>query len=89
MSPSEPIKKRIDQTSAGLRDALFLAIERVRDGDMPAEDAKAIANLSREICGTVKLEMAVAKLRTDYPADTKLVIPSPLQLGQPVSIEKK
>lgn len=32
-----PAGKRIERTSAGLRDALFDAIERVRDGEMMAE----------------------------------------------------
>lgn len=71
----------IQRTSAGLRDALFDTIERVRSGDMMAEDAKAIAGLSQQICNTVSLEIAVAKLRTEYPADAKLMVPSALPLG--------
>lgn len=72
---------RVERTSAGLRDALFDAIERVRDGEMDATEAKAISALASQICSTVDLEIKVAKLRTDYPADTKLVIPGPLSLG--------
>lgn len=74
-------KNRIERTSAGLRDALFDAIEKVRDGDMSCEDAVAIAKTAQQICSTVQLEIQVAKLRTEYPADAKLIIPSPLQLG--------
>lgn len=77
------VKKPIARTSAGLRDALFDAIEKVRDGDMVAEDAKAVAGLAAQICNTVQLEIQVAKLRTEYPADSKLVLPSALALGIP------
>lgn len=60
---------------------LFESIEMLRKGDIEANDGKAIAALAREICNTVSLEIEVAKLRTQYPADTKLIVPSPLQLG--------
>lgn len=73
---------RIQRTSAGLRDSLFDAIEKVRDGDLDADQAKAIGGLAQQICNTVSLEIDVAKLRTQYPADAKLVVPSPLQLGE-------
>lgn len=76
-------QKKIGRTSAGLRDALFDAIEMVRSGDMSSGDAQAIALLSGSICKTVQLEIEVAKLRTEYPADAKLIIPTPLTLGEP------
>lgn len=76
-------KKQITRTSAGLRDALFDAIEKVRDGDMLAEDAKAISGLAAQICNTVQLEVKVAELRTQYPSDAKMIVPSPLALGNP------
>lgn len=85
----EVAKASIKRTSAGLRDALFDAIEKVRDGDMPAEDAKAISGLAGQICNTVQLELAVAKLRTEYPADAKLIVPAPLPLGAPAEDEAK
>ena len=75
-------KKTIDRTSAGLRDALFDAIEKVRDGDMLAEDAKAVAHLADKICKTVELEIEVAKLRSD-PKLQQPVEPVPLMLGAP------
>lgn len=74
-------RKTVSRTSAGLRDALFDCIERVRDGEMAPEDAQAISNLAKGICASVQLEINVAKLRTEYPADAKLIIPSPLKLG--------
>lgn len=78
-------KGKIARSSAGLRDALFDAIERVRDGDMIADDAKAIAMTAKEICNTVRLEMEVSRLRKDAPSDAKLVFPAPLNLGPPDS----
>jgi hypothetical protein len=77
--PMKPTK--IERTSAGLRDALFDAIEKLRSGDIEAQDAKALAALSHQICATVSLEIEVAKLRTEYPADTKLSLPAALPLG--------
>jgi len=79
---SEPkYKPRVDRSSAGLREALFDAIEKVRDGDMMAEDAKAISGLASQICNTVQLEIQVARLRTEYPSDTPLNVPAQLPLG--------
>lgn len=81
-APAAPLaKNKIERTSAGLRDALFDAMEKVRDGDMMAEDAKAISGLAGQICNTVQLEIKVAELRTQYPADAKLIVPSALTLG--------
>lgn len=81
-------KVKIARTSAGLRDALFDAIERVRDGDMSPDDAKAISGLAQQICTSVELEIEVAKLRTEYPSDAKLIVPSALQLGPPEEAKK-
>lgn len=76
-------ESKITRTSAGLRDALFDAIEKVKTGDITAGDAQAIALLSSSICKTVQLEIEIAKLRTQYPSDSKLTIPAPLTLGEP------
>lgn len=75
---------KIERTSAGLREALFDAIENLRAGNIEASDGKAIASLSQQICNTVSLEIDVAKLRMQYPADAKLIVPSPLPLGQSI-----
>lgn len=75
-------RSKIERTSGGLRDALFDALERLREGDMEAGDAKAFALLAREIVHTVDLEIEVQKLRLEYPADSKLLVPSPLPLGK-------
>lgn len=73
--------KKIGRNSADLRDALFDAIEKVRDGDMVSSDAIAISRLAHSICMSVQLEIEVAKLRTNYPADSKLMVPVPLKLS--------
>lgn len=72
---------KISRTSLGLRDALFDAIEKVRSGDMDPQDARAIGSLAHQICETVSLEIEVAKLRINYPPDSKLNLPSVLSLG--------
>lgn len=73
---------QITRTSAGLRDALFDAIEKVNSGQMEANDAKAIANLSLGIVKTVQLEIEIHKLRAEFPADMKMVLPGKVFLGE-------
>lgn len=75
-------RKKIDRTSAGLREALFTSMEQLRAGDIEAMDAKAMASLAREIVNTVRLEIEVQRLRLEYPDDAKMIIPTPLKLGQ-------
>lgn len=70
----------IARNSAGLREALFEQIEKIRSGKGDVAEARTVATLASAICATVKMEIDVAKLRTDYPADTKLVIPAALRL---------
>lgn len=72
---------KIVRTSAGLRDALFDAIEKLGTGDLDGAQAQAMATLAKQICNTVHLEIEVAKLRTEYPSDTPILVPSPLKLG--------
>ena len=81
--------KKITRTSAGLREALFDAMENLRDGNIDAQDAKALASLSQQICNTVSLEIEVAKLKYEHPKDADLVNPKPIQLGVPLQVEKK
>jgi hypothetical protein len=70
----------IDRTSKGLRDMLFDTIEQLRTGKCEIGKARAIAAVAGQIVNTVHMEIAVANLRRDYPADTKLICPPPLQL---------
>lgn len=70
----------IERTSTGLRDLLFDQIERLRSGKCEVGEARAVAALAGQIVNTVHMEIAVASLRRDYPADMKLIIPPPLKL---------
>lgn len=70
----------IQKTSQGLRDVLFEQIEKLRKSECDVGEARAVAVLAAQIINTVHMEIAVAMLRRDYPADTKLICPPPLQL---------
>jgi len=56
---------KIDRTSAGLKDALFEAIEALRSGDIEPGEAKMIAGLSREIVSVTRLELDIYNYRID------------------------
>ena len=71
----------IDRSSRGLRDILFDTIADLREGKCEVGKAKAIAAIAAQIVSTVNMEIAVAKLRSEYPADTKLICPPPLKLN--------
>jgi len=74
-------KKEIIRTSLGLRDALFDAIEKVRSGELGAQEARAIGSLAHQICETVSLEIEVAKLQADGQFDNPSGAPRVLKLG--------
>jgi hypothetical protein len=71
---------KVTRTSEGMRELLFDEIDRLRKGDSDVGTAKAVANLCQTVIKTVEMEMAVATMRRDYPADTKLDLPAPLKL---------
>lgn len=75
-------EKKVLRTSEGLRDRLFDEIDRLRTGDADVAEARAVAALASQIINTVHMEIEVAKLRRDYPSDTKLVLPAPLKLEE-------
>lgn len=70
----------VERSSKGLRDVLFQTIDDLRAKRIDASDAKSIALLASTVIDSVHMEIAVAKLRSDYPGDTKLVVPPPLKL---------
>jgi hypothetical protein len=72
-------KPAVARTSAGLRDALFDAIDDVRSGRMDPQNAKAIAGLSREIINSVKLEVEIRKMGKEQ--GQKDFRTAPLSLG--------
>jgi hypothetical protein len=82
--------KPVVRTSAGLRDALFDALDSLRNGEIEPQEAKATATVAQQIVNTVQLELEVHKMRREYPADAKLVLPVPLDLGTPaLAVVKK
>lgn len=59
------------RTSAGLRDALFDEIDRIRSGETDAKKANAVARLAGEIVNTVTMEITVQKHLASLPKDGK------------------
>lgn len=70
------------RTSAGLRDALFDELDRLRNGTTNASNANAVAKLADQIINTVKMEMEVQRHAQRVPAAT----PTPNVLGTPLSL---
>lgn len=81
MSKNE-IAKKIERSSAGLRDALFDELDGLRDGSVNATKANATAKIASAIVDTVTMEIAAYKILSKQPAnpvmDSKL---PPLSLG--------
>lgn len=71
---------KIKRTSAGLKDALFEAIEALRSGDIDPNEAKQIAALSKEIVSVTRLEMDVFNYQMTMARDTDAPIPA-IELG--------
>lgn len=72
------------RTSAGLRDALFDELDRMRTGKTNATNANAVARLAGGIVETVTMELEVHKQMSRIPGETKekMALPKPLNLGQ-------
>lgn len=82
MTKAEPAKK-VERTSAGLRDALFDELDGLRDGSINPTKANATAKIASTIVDTVSMELAVYKAMSKQAApsemeDTKLPF---IQLG--------
>lgn len=69
--------------SAGLREALFEQIDKLRSGNGNIGEARAMAALAAQVVNTVHMEIAVAQAQRDYPRDKAPRIPSPLALTGP------
>lgn len=50
-------KKMLVRTTAGLRDVLFDEIERMQGPEADPSRAQAVANLTKQIIGTAKVEL--------------------------------
>lgn len=72
------------RTSAGLRDALFDALDGLRNGTTNAATANAVAKLADQVVQTVHMELAVQKHASTAKATTAIApsLPAPVQLGQ-------
>lgn len=73
MQPDSP--KPVKRTMAGLRDAMFDVLERVRDGRLSAKDAKEACNAARVILESIDTQLTFEASRaagtievTDLPA---------------------
>lgn len=74
---------KIVRTSAGLRDALFDEIDRIRAGETDAKKANAVARLAGEIVNTVHMEMEVQKHLSSVPEEKRS---QPTRLLKPVEL---
>ena len=71
------------RTSAGLRDALFDALDGLRNGSTNAATANAVAKLADQVVQTVHMELAVQKHAAIRPKEnTSIGLPAPVALGQ-------
>lgn len=82
MSKKTKTMPPIVRTTAGLRDALFDEIDRMRNGETNATNANAISRLSDQVVNTVYVEVEVRKHLARIP-DGKSVnhMPEPLVLS--------
>lgn len=72
------------RTSAGLRDALFDALDGLRNGSQNPTNANAIAKLADQVVQTVMMELAVQKNAALRPKEGQqpIGLPAPVALGQ-------
>jgi len=72
------------RTSAGLRDALFDALDGLRSGQTSAATANAVAKLADQVVQTVHMELAVQKHASTAKATQNIApaLPAPVALGQ-------
>lgn len=71
------------RTSAGLRDALFDALDGLRNGSTNAATANAVAKLADQVVQTVHMELAVHKhLSGKAKTPETPSLPAPVSLGQ-------
>lgn len=72
----------VERTSAGLRNALFDALDALRNGSMNANNANAVAKIADGVIATVKMEMEVQRhLRRSPQTDETPALGAPINLG--------
>ena len=73
--------KRAFRTTQGLRDILFDEIERMQTEDGDPSRAMAVANLSKQIINTAKVELDFARTMTALAEKGNAVSLGALELG--------
>lgn len=83
MAKTETKMPLVTRTSAGLRDALFDELDRLRNGDTNATNANAVARLADQVIHTVQMELEVHKHLSKMPANADLEsqLPKPIMLS--------
>ena len=71
---------KIERTSAGMREALFEELDRLRAGETTPQIAGAFSRLSSEITRNVMMEMKYRKQISDNDSNKLKKLP-PLPLG--------
>jgi hypothetical protein len=80
-NPKEALPK-VSRTSAGLRDALFDELDRLRNGETNATNANAVARLADQVINTVSMELEVAKhMQKVGDKAPSAALPPPIALG--------
>ena len=64
--------KKISRTTAGLRDALFDQLERLRDRKIDADEAKAFSEVARTIVSTVEVQLEFERMKLAWTAPQHL-----------------
>lgn len=74
---------KVIRTSAGLRDALFDELDRLRSGETNATNANATARLAGEVVNIIEMELEVQKYLAKAPLTetAEVSMPKPLSLG--------
>lgn len=57
------MNKPIDRTNSGLRDTLFEQLERLRDGTIDHWQAKAAADLAKEIISSIHVQLKFEEMK--------------------------
>ncbi len=73
--------KKIIRTSAGLRDALFDELDRLRVGDSNPQMAQAVSKLSCQIINSVKAEIEFHSHVRGAGVDDQTPLDNTLKLG--------
>ena len=82
MSNAKVAMPAVVRTSAGLRDALFDELDRLRNGDTNATNANAVARLADQVINTVQMELEVHKHLQRMPeGDAAARLPKPISLS--------